>query len=66
MIYTDIYALQSVLDVSRRVRSLSEAGRALFGASRDRKKTINDADRLRKYLARFDLEWQQIRDSLGD
>jgi transcriptional regulatory protein RtcR len=42
-------------------RSLSEAGRTLFGASRTRKSISNDADRLRKYLGRFDLEFSQIQ-----
>jgi transcriptional regulatory protein RtcR len=54
-----------VLKVCREARSLSEAGRILFSASRSRKKTVNDADRLRKYLARFNLEWQQIQDLLA-
>jgi transcriptional regulatory protein RtcR len=57
--------LACVLEVSRRARSLSEAGRILFGSSRTRKKTTNDADRLRKYLARFGLEWSQIQERLG-
>jgi transcriptional regulatory protein RtcR len=43
-----------------RSRSLSEAGRRLFASSRARKKSVNDADRLRKYLQRFGLEWKQI------
>ncbi len=42
-------------------RSLSEAGRALFAASRERRASVNDADRLRKYLARFDLSWEEVR-----
>jgi len=37
--------------------SLSEAGRRLFAISRQRRTTANDADRLRKYLARFGLTW---------
>jgi transcriptional regulatory protein RtcR len=41
-------------------RSLSDAGRTLFGASRGRKAVSNDDDRLRKYLLRFDLEFPQI------
>ncbi len=60
---TDLFdrmQLTAVLDVCRQSRSLSAAGRALFGASRDRKKTLNDADRLRKYLARFGIEWSQL------
>jgi len=60
----DKVQLACVLDVSRRARSLSEAGRILFGASRGRKKTTNDADRLRKYLSRFGLDWQQIQATL--
>jgi transcriptional regulatory protein RtcR len=45
------------------VRSaLSAAGRVLFDRSRERKKIVNDADRLRKYLARFDLEWGELRE----
>jgi sigma54-dependent transcription regulator len=40
--------------------SLSEAGRTLFGASRGRKASTNDADRLRKYLNRFGIEWSQL------
>ena len=49
-----------VLDVCRNCKSLSEAGRQLFNASRGRKASTNDADRLRKYLNRFGIEWSQI------
>jgi transcriptional regulatory protein RtcR len=49
-----------VLGVCRKCRSLSEAGRQLFSASRGRKASTNDADRLRKYLNRFGIEWSQI------
>jgi transcriptional regulatory protein RtcR len=56
----DRVQLNYVLGVCVRCRSLSEAGRVLFDASRGRKTTANDADRLRKYLARFGLEWSQI------
>jgi len=50
--------------------SLSAAGRRLFAVSRDAKAKAkpNDADRLRKYLARFGLSWNAItedRDSRG-
>lgn len=53
--------LAHVIEVCRKSRSLSEAGRILFGASRERKSTSNDADRLRKYLQRFNLIWDQIK-----
>ncbi len=56
----DRVQLSHVLEVCIRSRSLSEAGRELYSASRDRKTTANDADRLRKYLTRFGVEWSQI------
>ena len=52
--------LDDVLAVCLKAQSLSEAGRILFSASRTRRTTANDADRLRKYLARFDLAWQDF------
>jgi transcriptional regulatory protein RtcR len=57
--------LAFVVDVCRRSRSLSDAGRALFGASRTRKTFSNDADRLRKYLARFGVDFAGIRGNDG-
>lgn len=56
----DRVQLSFVLDVCRTSRSLSEAGRKLFAASRMKRASTNDADRLRKYLMRFGLEWEQI------
>ncbi len=58
----DRVQLAHVVEICRHSRSLSEAGRALFVASRSRRTSANDADRLRKYLARFDLSWQQLVD----
>jgi len=49
--------LACVIRVCQNSGSLSEAGRQLFSISRTGKKITNDADRLRKYLARFDLVW---------
>src|SRR5688572_3311407 len=57
----DRLQLERVLEVCRESRSLSDAGRTLFHASRSKKTTSNDADRLRKYLARFNLDWSRIR-----
>jgi transcriptional regulatory protein RtcR len=56
----DRLQLEGVLEVCRRSRSLSEAGRELFQVSRLDKKSANDADRLRKYLARVGLEWDEV------
>jgi transcriptional regulatory protein RtcR len=57
----DQLQLAEVITICRRCRTLSEAGRKLFHASRESKKMTNDADRLRKYLARFGLDWQRIQ-----
>lgn len=53
--------LVEVIRACRSSRSLSEAGRTLFAVSRTKRKSTNDADRLRKYLARFDLDWDQVQ-----
>ncbi|MBI2214829.1 MAG: sigma 54-interacting transcriptional regulator [Acidobacteria bacterium] len=53
--------LALVIDVCRRSRSLSEAGRTLFAASRRERTSVNDADRLKKYLTRFGLDWDRVR-----
>jgi transcriptional regulatory protein RtcR len=56
----DQVQLAEVIRVCRRSRSLSEAGRELFSASRSRRSSSNDADRLRKYLQRYELEWSAL------
>ena len=56
----DQLQLQAVIGICRQSTSLSEAGRKLFAQSRQEKASANDADRLRKYLARFGLSWQAI------
>jgi transcriptional regulatory protein RtcR len=57
----DRIQLEEVVRVCWSARSLSEAGRVLFAASRTARATTNDADRLRKYLARFGLTLQAIQ-----
>lgn len=52
--------LETVVRVCRQSTTLSDAGRTLFAASRSRRATVNDSDRLRKYLARFDLSWERV------
>ena len=52
--------LAKVIQVCRRSKSLSDAGRTLFNVSRTKKKSSNDSDRLRKYLAKFGLSWGDI------
>jgi transcriptional regulatory protein RtcR len=58
----DRVQLAEVVRVCRRSRSLSEAGRTLFSASRARRASTNDADRLRKYLERYGLKWAELQD----
>lgn len=56
----DQVQLAKVIEVCRSTRSLSEAGRKLFEASREKRKSVNDADRLRKYLTKFRLDWTSV------
>jgi transcriptional regulatory protein RtcR len=58
--FFDQVQLASVIRVCRNSRSLSDAGRRLYGVSRGDKASTNDADRLRKYLNRFGIGWAQI------
>jgi transcriptional regulatory protein RtcR len=60
----DRVQLEDVLRVCRSSVSMSAAGSVLFDCSRERKKIANDADRLRKYLARFDLDWSGLKERL--
>jgi transcriptional regulatory protein RtcR len=53
--------LEEVLRVCQAARSLSEAGRTLFAASRAARSTTNDADRLRKYLNRYGLSFPALK-----
>ena len=59
----DLFDAEQVLCVIRECRkahTLSEAGRRLFSESRKARQRPNDADRLRKYLARFNLAWENV------
>jgi transcriptional regulatory protein RtcR len=53
--------LACVIQVCRESATLSEAGRRLFAVTRQKRKTANDADRLRKYLTRFELDWEGVK-----
>lgn len=52
--------LEQVIRTCRESKNMSEAGRKLFAVSRLKRKTQNDADRLRKYLDKFGLEWDDL------
>jgi len=57
----DRIQLNGVIEFCQKSKSLADAGRQLFSASRAQKATTNDSDRLRKYLARFGLSWEDIQ-----
>jgi transcriptional regulatory protein RtcR len=57
----DRVQLAHVVAVCRRSRSLSEAGRELFAVSRTKRAVTNDADRLKKYLSKFGLDFERCR-----
>jgi transcriptional regulatory protein RtcR len=57
----DRVQLEAVLRVCRESHTLSQAGRRLFDRSREKRSVVNDADRLRKYLLKFGLSWEQLR-----
>lgn len=59
----DQVQLARVIRTCRSSQSLSAAGRTLYAASRARRSTTNDGDRLKKYLARFGLDWQSVNPS---
>jgi len=59
----DRVQLSQVVKTCRESRNIAEAGRALYQASRIKRSSVNDSDRVRKYLARFGLDWQQVKDS---
>lgn len=56
----DAVQLAEVIRVCRDSKSLAEAGRRLFEYSRQKKKSVNDSDRLKKCLAAFDLDWETV------
>jgi len=53
--------LAYVIQVCRESKSISDAGRQLYAVSRTKRKSTNDGDRLRKYLAKFDLTFDGVQ-----
>ncbi|MEO5933913.1 MAG: hypothetical protein ABIQ08_10225 [Duganella sp.] len=50
----DSMQLAAVIAVCRQSKTIWDAGRKLYAVSRD-------ADRLKKYLAKFGLRWEQVQ-----
>jgi len=57
----DRVQLAYVAAVCRRSNTLSGAGREIFAISRNKRTVTNDADRLKKYLAKFHLTFESLR-----
>jgi transcriptional regulatory protein RtcR len=56
----DKVQLADVLKVCKESKNMSEAGRKVFAVSRINKRKTNDSDRLRKYLAKYNIQWNDI------
>lgn len=56
----DCVQLEFVIKTCRESKTLSDAGRKLFAVSRTKRSVTNDADRLKKYLKRFGLDWEKV------
>lgn len=56
--------LEEVIKVCYESMNRSEAGIKLYNISRKSKKSINDVDRLSKFLKSFDLSWEIIENKL--
>ncbi|MBM5459046.1 sigma 54-interacting transcriptional regulator [Pseudomonas sp. P66] len=57
----DRLQLEAVLKVCCTAASQAEAGRKLFFHTRLAKSSANDSDRIRKFLARFQISWSEIQ-----
>ena len=56
--------LEEVIKVCFESSSRSEAGQKLYNISRNKKKTLNDVDRLGKFLKSFNFSWEIIENKL--
>ncbi len=56
----DRVQLGYVASVCRKSRSMAEAGRQLFAVSREKKASTNDSHRLKRYLDKFGVSFEQI------
>ena len=52
--------LAEVVRICKQSRSMADAGRKLFNVSRNKKASSNDSHRLKQYLQKFALTFQQI------
>ena len=57
----DLAQLQEVIAVCRSSRNAADAGKKLFAVSRLARRSVNDSDRLGKYLAKFGLDFAAVK-----
>lgn len=62
MDYIEKIQLQIVVEACRQSPTRSQAGKILYGASRAQKKRVNDTDRLNKFLQKYKLTWDQVKE----
>ncbi len=60
----DRIQLQGVIEICQKSKSMADAGRRLFSVSREQRQSTNDSDRVKKYLAKFGLQWDDINVSI--
>lgn len=60
----DQIQLRGVLQVCENAKSMADAGRQLFAASRQQRNSTNDSDRVKKYLNKFGLSWERFSSTL--
>lgn len=57
----DLAQLREVIAVCRTSRNAADAGKKLFAISRVARRSVNDSDRLGKYLSKFGLDFARIK-----
>ena len=57
----DLAQLRETVAVCRSSRNQAEAGKKLFAVSRLARRSVNDSDRLGKYLAKFGLDFAAVK-----
>jgi transcriptional regulatory protein RtcR len=62
----ELVQVEEVLRVCRKQKTLSQAGRSLFSSSRSKRAKLNDSDRLRKFLLKYNLTWEDVKARLAN
>ena len=61
----DLAQLRDVVMVCRTSRNAADAGKKLFAVSRAARRSVNDSDRLGKYLSKFGLDFAAVKNPQG-